>query len=94
MVKKRKVKLRFKLLILLACAIYAAFVLANQSTVMGQLNKEKNDLQKQYEQQKAEYAELENEAQYVGSDAYVEKTAREKLGWVKEDETKFVQENK
>ncbi len=38
MVKKRKVKIRFKLLILLACAIYAAFVLSGQNTVMGQLD--------------------------------------------------------
>ena len=91
---KRKVTIRFKLIVLLACAVYAGFVFINQSTVLGQLNQEKSDLKKQYEEQKAQYAELQNEAQYVGSDAYVEKTAREKLGWVKEGETKFVQENK
>jgi cell division protein FtsL len=91
---KRKVTIRFKLIVLLACAVYAGFVFINQSTVLGQLNQEKSDLKKQYEEQKAQYAELQNEVQYVGSDAYVEKTAREKLGWVKEGETKFVQENK
>lgn len=94
MAGKRRIKLRFKLLILLACAVYALFVYFNQDAVLGELNKEKNELQEQYAKNNIEYAELQNELNYMNSDAYVEKTAREKLGWVKENELKFVEENK
>ena len=36
-----------------------------------------------------EIESLENEKEYVGSDEYVEKVAREKLGWAKDDELVF-----
>ena len=91
---KRRVTLRFKLLILLACAVYAGLIFINQSSVLSDLETQKSDLQKQYAQAQMQYSELENEAQYMNSDAFIEKMAREKLGWVKEGELKFVQENK
>ena len=94
MAVKRRVKLRFKLLMLAACMAYAFFVFISQNTVMSELDKEKSDLKEQYAKATMEYAKLQNEASYMNSDAYVEKTAREKLGWVKDDEIKFVQENK
>lgn len=94
MVVKKRIKLRFKLLILFACAVYALFVCFNQNAVLGSLNNEKNELQEQYAKENIEFSELQNEANYMNSDAYVEKTAREKLGWVKENELKFVEENK
>jgi len=94
MAVKRRIKLRFKLLILLTCVVYALFVFFNQDAVLNGLNEEKTQLQEQYAKANIENSELQNEANYMNSDAYVEKTAREKLGWVKENELKFVQENK
>jgi cell division protein FtsB len=91
---KKRVTLRFKLLILLACLVYAGVLFINQGTLLGQLTKEKQALQDQYDQQAMVNSELQNEAQFTNSDAYVEKAAREKLGWVKKGEIKFVEENK
>ena len=89
---KRRVTLKFKLLILAVCLVYAAILYAQQSALLDGLNKEKAQLQKTFEQQAIVNAQLENHAQFSNSDAYIEKTAREKLGWVKEDEIKFLEE--
>lgn len=92
--KKRRITLKFKLLILLACLVYAGVLFVDQSTLLSSLDKEKAALQEQFDQQALVNSELQNEAQFTNSDAYIEKAAREKLGWVKKDEIKFVEENK
>ena len=93
MAVRKRVTLKFKLIILFACLVYAGVLFVNQTTLLADLNREKTEMQEQYEQQSMLNAQLQNQAQFTGSDAYIEKAAREKLGWVKENEIKFVEEN-
>jgi len=93
MAVKKKVTLKFKLIILFACLVYTGILFVNQTTLTADLNREKEALTQEYEQQAMLNSQLKNQAQFTGSDAYIEKAAREKLGWVKENEIKFVEEN-
>lgn len=93
MAVRKRVTLKFKLIILFACLVYAGVLFVNQTALLADLNREKAQMQEQYEQQSMLNAQLQNQAQFTGSDAYIEKAAREKLGWVKENEIKFVEEN-
>jgi len=76
--------------IVLAMLIYAVIMLLNQSRVIENQNEREADLVRQQEALEAEIDALENELDYIGSEEYIEKIARERLGWIKEDEVKFV----
>lgn|GEM_PF-1101376 len=82
---------KIKLLILLGVGIYAAITFFNQQAIMnGQLEKQNDLLAREAElQQEVQYNQ--NLLNYIGSDAYVIKEARERLGWLFEDETKYVE---
>lgn len=82
---------RIKVLILVGVAVYAAIVLVTQqSTLSSQLARQ--------EELRAEEAALEreidyynNSLSYIGTNEYVEQQARERFGWLMEDEIKYVE---
>ena len=66
-----------------------ALILAQQSLL--DRNIEKNsDLQEEIKQVEQQIAMLEEEKSMMGTDEYIEEKARERLGYVKSDETVFV----
>ena len=87
---KRK-RIHFSFFIVLAMLIYAIVMLLNQSNVIESQKDREAALLREKENLEAEISSLENELEYIGSDEYIEQMARERLGWVKEDEIKFVE---
>lgn len=87
---KRK-RIHFSFFIVLAMLIYAIVMLLNQSNVIESQKDREAALLREKENLEAEINSLENELEYIGSDEYIEQMARERLGWVKEDEIKFVE---
>jgi len=89
--KPRRKRIHFTFFIVLAMLIYAIVMILNQSRVIQEQKEREADLLRQKENLEAEIHSLENELEYIGSDEYIEQMARERLGWVKEDEIKFVE---
>ncbi|MEZ4358405.1 MAG: septum formation initiator family protein [Eubacteriales bacterium] len=87
--KKRKVSPRFKFFLLFLCAVYAAIVFFNQETLIRSQNEEIATLTEQKEEAVIENQFSEENISYVTSNEYIEKVAREKLGWIMEGEIKF-----
>jgi len=87
---KRK-RIHFSFFIVLAMLIYAIVMLLNQSSVIESQKDKEAALLREKENLEAEIHALENELDYIGSDEYIEQMARERLGWVKKDEIKFIE---
>jgi len=90
--KKKKFNAgRLKVLILLGVLIYAGITLANLQSKISDQAERGAELQAEQETLERELEYRDNELNYIGSDEYVEKQARERLGWLKEGETKYVE---
>ncbi len=91
MAKKAVNHKKIKLLILFGVIVYAAFTFINQQSIInGQLQKQNKLLAKE-SALKQEMDYNQNQLDYIGSDAYIIKEARERLGWLFQDETKYVE---
>lgn len=89
-----KVKPRLKsffLFILVTALIYAGTVLIQQELKFHEQSALKAKLSKQIVETKDKNEELLRQIEYSKTDGYIEKIIREKLGWVKPGEIKFVQ---
>jgi cell division protein FtsB len=84
--KKRKVKFRFKLLLLAFFLVYVGVSIYIQQTNINTLLEEQKALSEQYEQTKLEKDRLEHKNEYMNTQDYVENEAREKFGFVYENE--------
>jgi cell division protein FtsL len=87
--KKRTIKLRFKLLLLACFLAYTGFVIFSQQANIGKLMAEQDTLTQQYEQVQTDMNRLKHKSDYMDTKQYVEDTAREKLGLVYEGELIF-----
>ena len=87
--KRRTVKLRFKLIILACFLAYTGFVIYTQQVNIGKLMEEQEALQQQYEQVQTNLNRLQHRSDYMDTRQYVEDTAHEKLGLVYSDELIF-----
>ena len=87
--KKRKWKISIRLLIIGAVVIYAIIVLINQQITLSEQAAQKEELQAQATELANEQESLERKLEYVDTDEYIEQTARERLGWIKEGEIIF-----
>jgi len=90
-VRPRKRRIHFSFFIFLAMLVYAVVTILNQSQVIKEQNERQAELVREMESLESEINALENELEYIGSDEYIEQMARERLGWVKEDEIKFTE---
>ena len=79
-------KKHWKLICVAAVGVYCAVSFVMQISTLKNIEKEKVSLTNQLEQLQQQQSFLESELDYVGSDEYVERYAREKLGWVYSDE--------
>ena len=84
----------FKLrnLIFLASAAGLAALLVSQQSVLDRNIERNKTLEDEIRVAEQKLEELEEEKSILGSDEYVERKAREDLGYVKSDETVFVRE--
>ncbi len=88
--KSMSAKTLVKLGLLLFVCIYVACIFIKQQISLSQCA----DVSEEYEQKiaeaKLEQQKLEDELSKAGSDEYIERTAREKLGLVKANERVFI----
>lgn len=85
--QRKKALLRWALIG--AVAIYAGVTLAMQQRTISAQKQEAKNLQEQQKQMEQDLEFLKEKEAYTGSDAYIERAAREKFGWVKEGEIIF-----
>ncbi|MCL6560745.1 MAG: septum formation initiator family protein [Firmicutes bacterium] len=69
---------------------YLAITFGSQLTRLSSMNRDVQNIKQQVQELQQKNAALREELRLVQSDAYVEKTAREKLGLVKQGETRVV----
>ena len=92
---KSKITTRITILIILGVIIYAVIMIVNQQITLNNLKQKQQELLEQKEQLEADKNYYENELDYIDSDDYIIKEAKERLGWLFNDETKYVfDENK
>ena len=87
---KRKVNWP-KFLIILFFTIYAGWVLIKQEIEIKKYEKEKISYMEQINLAKQRHEECKNYSEYVNSDEYIEKIAREKLGMLLPEERVYIE---
>jgi cell division protein DivIC len=91
--KRYVVKPRLKIFLALLALGYFGFSLLKQEIKLNQQNEEIQGLREQIAQTEDTNAELERLIQFTESEEYIEKVARERLGWVKKGEIIFIEKN-
>ncbi len=91
--KKRTIKLRFKLLLLACFLTYTGFVIFSQQANIGELKAEQEQLTQQYEQLQTDLSRLQHKSEYMNTKDYVENAARDRFGLVYNGELIFEAEN-
>jgi cell division protein FtsL len=84
--KKRTIRLRFKLLLLAVFLAYAVFSVCSQQANINDLLSEQRALAEQYEKAQIELQKLQDQSDYMNTKEYIEDTARERLGYAYENE--------
>lgn len=94
--RKRKFifKKKFFAIVFCAVAVYCCVAFVFQQVELSKINEERKAIQLQIASQKLKMQELEYLLRYSDTYEYIEKIAREKLGWVRQGETKYVEKNK
>lgn len=87
--KKRKVKLRFKLILLACFLAYTGIAIYTQQNNIGKLVAEQQTLTEQYNQMQTDLSRLQHKEEYMDTKEYVENTARDKFGLVYDGELIF-----
>lgn len=82
---------KIKLFVLLGVLIYASITFFNQQSMLTAQNLQQAALLQQEQELTQQIEYYQNELNYIGSDEYIEKQARERLGWLKEGEEKYVE---
>jgi len=90
---KRKTS-KLGLFVIIGFFVYFAYVFIDQQKVLYAKEIEMNSIQMKIEEETKLNKELKKQKEMLGSDEYVEKIAREKLGMVKPGERIFVDINK
>lgn len=78
--KKRKIGLKFKLIILACFLVYVGVAVYMQQMNISYLNKERESLEHQYRQAEADFSRLQHKSQYMSTEKYAEDAARKKFG--------------
>lgn len=89
--KKRRFRFnRIKVFVLLGVLVYASLTFFNQQTILAVQQTKQQQLLEEQDALNREINYYENERDYIGSDEYIEREARERLGWLKPGEKKYV----
>lgn len=89
-----KGKIRLGYLVLAICSIYFVATLINQQKLFNAGQRELKMLEEKLEEERTENKRLRRDLEIIGTDEYIERIAREKLGMVKRDELVFEDINK
>ena len=79
----------WKWVIFAAVVIYCGITILSQQSTINEHKQTLLDLETQKQELSKRIDALEEEISYMGTDEYVERTARDRLGMVKEDEIIF-----
>jgi len=82
---------KLKIIILLGVLIYAGITFVNQQSIMATQLERQESLAQTEEELQREIDFKRNELNYIGTDEYIEQQARIRLGWLKPDEIKYVE---
>lgn len=85
----KQVTPKFFVLLMLVCLVAAGFVFVSQEQKRIEIDKETATLQKEYDELLSEKQRIEYMIEYAQSDTYRIQYAREKLGYVGENDVKF-----
>ncbi|MCM8901866.1 septum formation initiator family protein [Caldicoprobacter algeriensis] len=92
MARRRYVlKPRAKLMIAVLVVGYFIFTFIQQELKIREQHAQMEHLRQQIQQVEEYNAELERQIEYTKSEEYIEKAARERFGWVKKGEIKFIE---
>lgn len=83
---------RIKFFVLIGVLIYASLTFFNQQSILATQAAKQAELLNKEEALTKEIDYYKNELGYIGSGDYIEKEARDRLGWVLPNETKFVED--
>lgn len=89
--KKYVLKPRIKIFLILVVLGYFGYTMLKQEIKMGDQNEKIQDLKNQIIQAEEMNADLDRLIQHTESEEYIEKVARERLGWVKKGEIIFIE---
>lgn len=84
---------RLKLFIVVGVLIYVFAFLANHHGDLAAQMKRQDELTQTQSQLEQEVQYYTNELDYIGTDEYVEQEARNRFGWLKDGEIKYVEGN-
>ena len=88
---KKKTSIRVFAIIFALLMAYAAFLLVKQQIKIHEIAAENAATTLSIQQAKDQNEQLERDIEQSYTDEYVEQQAREKLGWVKENEIRFIE---
>ena len=90
--KKRKFRVtrRFYAVVLGTVLVFVGITFWHQEVELNRLRSKQTDLQNQQADNEVEKDKLTHVLEAANTDEYIESIAREKLGWVKDGETRFV----
>ena len=82
----------WKWLLFSAVVIYCVITMISQQTEINEQKKTLESLAGIEEELQGQIENLQNEVDYMGTDEYIERVARNKLGMIKKEETVFKEE--
>ncbi|MGN1059632.1 MAG: septum formation initiator family protein [Clostridia bacterium] len=94
--KKKKVNIRvlLKRCVLCGLILYICYLFLAQQFDLSRLSKENDSLDQQIAEAQREHEELSDQKEASGTPEYIERVARDKLGYMKPDEKVFIDAKK
>jgi cell division protein DivIC len=90
--KKKSIKMRIPFLIFLVLLASGCYTVVAQQFKLADMNNTVQELKQQAAQVQDNNEELSRAIDNAGTPEYIEQQARDKLGWVKESEIKFIEQ--
>ncbi len=88
--QKKKRSRTIKIVLVIGFVVYVGFTLINQQITLNTQKQQLSDLQQEEGDLQKQEALLQDKLDHMDSEEYIEQQARDKLGWVKDGEIKFV----
>lgn len=85
-----KFRIKPKNIFVILIAAYVCYIFVNQQITMRNINQQINDKHAEEQKLKEKNIKLQDEVKMSTSDMYIEKLAREKLGFIKQGETPVI----
>lgn len=86
----KKVKIKAKNIIVLVLILYVVYIFVEQQITMTNIKKQISNKYAEEQTVKEKNTKLQDEVKMSTSDMYIEKLAREKLGFIKQGETPVI----